>query len=56
MGWKLYRVWSTDWIKDPKNEGLKLLSAIDNAIKTDKEIRNIEPANIFSLSNYLKAS
>ena len=33
MGWKMYRVWSTDWIKDPKTEGEKLLNAVEEAIK-----------------------
>ncbi|MDR2652987.1 MAG: DUF4011 domain-containing protein [Prevotellaceae bacterium] len=32
MGWKIYRVWSTDWIKDPITEGEKLISAITDAI------------------------
>nr|WP_312578616.1 DUF4011 domain-containing protein [Sedimentibacter sp.] len=32
MGWKIYRVWSTDWIKDAKTEGEKLLEAIKDAI------------------------
>ena len=32
MGWKFYRIWSTDWIKDPETEGKKLLSAISQAI------------------------
>lgn len=32
MGWKLYRVWSTDWVKDPITEGNRLTQAIDNAI------------------------
>ena len=25
MGWKIYRIWSTDWIKDPITEGQKLV-------------------------------
>ena len=25
MGWKIYRIWSTDWIKDPITEGKNLL-------------------------------
>lgn len=33
MGWKIYRIWSTDWIKDPKNEGEKLVAAIENEIE-----------------------
>lgn len=32
-GWKIYRVWSTDWIKDPIIEGQKLCDAIDRAIR-----------------------
>lgn len=33
MGWKIYRIWSTDWIKDTKTEGDKLLQAVENAIE-----------------------
>lgn len=32
MGWKIYRIWSTDWIKDPRTEGEALISAINDAI------------------------
>jgi very-short-patch-repair endonuclease len=32
MGWKIYRIWSTDWIKDPVNEGIKLIETIESAI------------------------
>ena len=32
MGWKIYRVWSTDWIKDSVTEGEKLIAAIADAI------------------------
>lgn len=32
IGWKIYRIWSTDWIKDPKTEGNKLINAVDMAI------------------------
>jgi len=41
MGWKIYRIWSTDWIKDPITEGEKLIDAIDTAIgdfSTDNKI------------------
>ena len=34
MGWKLYRIWSTDWIKDPVTEGNMLLEAVENAISS----------------------
>ena len=33
MGWKIYRIWSTDWIKDTKTEGTKLLQAVEKAIQ-----------------------
>jgi very-short-patch-repair endonuclease len=32
MGWKIYRVWSTDWIKDSYAEGERLTAAINQAI------------------------
>jgi len=44
MGWKIYRIWSTDWIKDPITEGEKLINAINDAISTydTDEIAQIE--------------
>ena len=33
MGWTIYRIWSTDWIKEQKNEEEKLLKAIEDAFK-----------------------
>ncbi|HPE28637.1 MAG TPA: hypothetical protein PLM10_07265, partial [Saccharofermentans sp.] len=32
MGWKIYRIWSTDWIKDPITEGKRLVDAIEDAL------------------------
>lgn len=32
IGWKIYRIWSTDWIKDPITEGQKLIDTVENAI------------------------
>lgn len=32
MGWKIYHIWSTDWIKDPKTEGDNLINTISDAI------------------------
>ena len=40
IGWIIYRVWSTDWIKDPQTEGAKLLEAINTAI-ANYEIENL---------------
>lgn len=43
MGWTIYRIWSTDWIKDPKAEGELLLKAINEAIeKYDVENSSLE--------------
>lgn len=32
MGWKIYRIWSTDWIKDSVTEGENLIEAIEEAL------------------------
>lgn len=32
MGWTIYRIWSTDWIKDPKTEEEKLINAVEKAL------------------------
>lgn len=31
MGWKMYRIWSTDWIKNTQKEKEELIKAIENA-------------------------
>lgn len=36
MGWKLYRIWSPDWVKDPASEGDRLLEAVQDAIASFK--------------------
>ena len=38
MGWKIYRIWSTDWIKDPVTEGNKLIEAVENALNSYVDI------------------
>ncbi|MBO7234468.1 MAG: hypothetical protein J6V13_05740, partial [Paludibacteraceae bacterium] len=32
MGWTIYRIWSTDWIKDQKTEEEKLINAVEKAL------------------------
>jgi very-short-patch-repair endonuclease len=32
MGWKIYRIWSTDWMRNTENERSRLLEAVNNAI------------------------
>jgi len=50
MGWKIYRIWSTDWIKDPVTEGEKLIEAIEYAL-LDYEIGEDELVSDGTLEN-----
>ena len=43
-GWKIYRVWSTDWYLSPIKSGNKLLEAIERT-KTNKTIEKAPPEN-----------
>lgn len=31
LGWRIHRIWSTDWLKDPKHEIEKVMVALDHA-------------------------
>ena len=43
MGWQMYRVWSTEWYKNPEIEGQKLISFVKEAIAVvDERIRQEE--------------
>ncbi|MGL4908906.1 MAG: DUF4011 domain-containing protein [Bacteroidales bacterium] len=42
MGWKIYRIWSTDWNKDPITEGKKLIEAITNEISNYDSSKNAQ--------------
>lgn len=42
MGWKMYRIWSTEWINNYEGEKTRLLAFIDDAIKT-YQIREQRP-------------
>ena len=53
MGWKMYRVWSTEWIKDSKTEGKKLLDAVEKAIK-EYSINNYKPSDSEPKNDFLK--
>ena len=52
IGWKIYRVWSTDWIKDPFNEGEKLCSAIEKAI-SNFSMATLSSSDKYEINNYL---
>lgn len=58
MGWKFYRIWSTDWIKDTVGEKHRLLTAVENAIasfrpeifessSTNKSVKKVEEVTDF---------
>lgn len=42
LGWKIYRVWSTDWYLRPKESKEKLLEAVKNSLKEAKQQAKIE--------------
>lgn len=49
MGWTIYRIWSTDWIKDSKTEEDKLVNAIERALGhlvVENEIANENNSNV----------
>jgi very-short-patch-repair endonuclease/SpoU rRNA methylase family enzyme len=39
LGWKLYRIWSTDWFKNPEMEIEKLLEAIEKIVKPSSNLQ-----------------
>lgn len=50
MGWRIYRIWSTDWIKDPKSEEEKLIDVVEESLKrlqskTDTQIKHSQYIN-----------
>jgi very-short-patch-repair endonuclease len=55
MGWKIYRIWSTDYIKDPKNEQRKLVDYIDKCIRefTVEPINKTKPVEIINKPNVI---
>jgi very-short-patch-repair endonuclease len=41
LGWRLHRIWSTDWFRNPQRESDKLLAAI-KAVKDKADSRGVE--------------
>lgn len=64
IGWKVYRIWSVDWIKDPITEGNRLIEAVEKAIaqygcgdtflENECELENNESSKDKETCNYLK--
>jgi very-short-patch-repair endonuclease len=50
MGWRIYRIWSTDWIKDKFSEGSKLIAAIEDSIFNYGTIENTTENNALDSS------
>lgn len=42
MGWTIYRIWSTDWIKDQTTEEEKLVNAIEKALGANTVVTHLE--------------
>lgn len=40
MGWNLYRVWSTEWVRNPAAEGEALLSFLRSVVGPDGKVRH----------------
>lgn len=41
IGWKVYRIWSLDWIKDPITEGNRLIEAVEKAISQYRDAERL---------------
>jgi very-short-patch-repair endonuclease len=40
MGWKIHRIWSTDWFKNQENEFKRLIEAIEKAKQDNLDLNN----------------
>lgn len=55
MGWKFYRIWSTDWFRNKSVEQLRLLEAATDAIKNPMRTE-AKPANSKSVETFEEAA
>ena len=53
MGWKIYRIWSTDWIKNKEKESQKLLDIVRESVENTNYIKNIDNKNEEIKNNYM---
>lgn len=54
MGWKIYRIWSTDWIKDTISEKKRLIDAVNNSILNYNEPSPQTKPIVETNTDYLK--
>lgn len=46
MGWKMYRVWSTEWIRNPEAEKERLMAFVQNALlHYGENLQEAQPSN-----------
>ncbi|MGN0536516.1 MAG: AAA domain-containing protein [Acutalibacteraceae bacterium] len=46
MGWRMYRVWSTEWIRNPEAEKIRLMNFVSNALLHHREkTLDIQPSS-----------
>ena len=55
-GWNIYRIWSTDWIKNPTEQIKRLITAIDNALKEFSYSDTLANLNTDTESNALTSN
>lgn len=56
MGWNIYRIWSTDWVKNRNFEGARLLASIENAISNYREPTPYSHAKDAKMTDFLDVS
>ena len=45
LGWRVHRIWSTDWFNDPASETEKVLAAYETALEhSGRDVESVEPA------------
>jgi len=49
MGWNMYRVWSSAWIKNPKDEQERLLNFINKCIKSNPKEMTINVDEVYDV-------
>ena len=56
MGWNLYRVWSTEWIRNPQVEGQALLEFLNSIYNKDGKVKHsIKQSNTTSTKKIIKS-
>ncbi len=56
LGWKLYRVWSTDWYRDPGTTQEQLMAAVNRAINTPGPAPLVKKEPVIAMQPEINAS